>query len=81
MFDPDYLSPDFSARCSGYLRTPARDLPTLFMKLPSPLSLREHAITEAVKQGMRFPDRWEKNRAPLKLKRSPSEALGFGGPT
>jgi len=80
MFDPDYLSPDFSARCSGYLRTHARDLGAMLAKLPEGCSVRERAIAMAIGHGVRFPDRWEKNRAPLKLKRSPAEALGVGGP-
>jgi len=75
MFDPDYISADFGARCSGYLRTPASDLAGLLAKLPEGRSLRERAIAEAIRHGVRFPDGWEKRRAPLKLKRSPSEAL------
>lgn len=85
MQNPDYLSPAFQAASAGYLSTPARCLPELLNALPFPTSLRERAIVDAIRDGIRDPARWEQNRKPIKnLKHKPLPgadsitSLGYG---
>jgi hypothetical protein len=81
MLDPNYLSVDFAASSRGYLSTPASALSTFLHKLPTPISMREYAIVEAIKHGIAYPTRWEQNRKPIKLSRTgPEAALALSKP-
>ena len=68
---PDHLSAAFQQAAAGYLRTPAHGLPAMLRSMPMPTSMREHAIAEAIRDGVRDPVRWECNRAALKLRNKP----------
>jgi hypothetical protein len=77
MFDPNYLSPEFQTAAAGYLRTHAVDLPRVLASLPAANSDRERGIVAAMIDGVRNPSRWERNRAPIKLRRTPEEAMAL----
>lgn len=68
---PDYLSTAFQQAAAGYLSTPSHGLPAVLRSLPMPTSMREHAIAEAIRDGVRDPVRWERNRAYIKLRNKP----------
>lgn len=77
ILNPDFLSPAFQSAAAGYLSTHARDLPALLGRIASSvtsewtLSMRERAILEAVREGVRNPARWEANRQPITLRLKP----------